>query len=130
MPSPAYLPHLGIEPGSPALQADSLPTEPEAAILVFSFAVTPLTITQRQRTLIYYHISHRNQEATGVISTPFKLVPCVLVFQSCLTLCDLMDCSPPGSSVHGLESSLSLLQGTFPTQELNRDLLQCRFLTG
>ena len=24
-----------------------------------------------------------------------------LVTQSCLTLCDLMDCSPPGSSVHG-----------------------------
>ena len=25
----------------------------------------------------------------------------VLVAQSCLTLCDPMDCSPPGSSVHG-----------------------------
>ena len=27
---------------------------------------------------------------------------CVLVAQSCLTLCDLMNCSPPGSSVHGI----------------------------
>ena len=27
---------------------------------------------------------------------------CVLVAQSCLTLCDPMDCSPPGSSVHGI----------------------------
>ena len=27
---------------------------------------------------------------------------CVLVAQSCLTLCDHMDCSPPGSSVHGI----------------------------
>ena len=26
----------------------------------------------------------------------------VLVTQSCLTLCDPMDCSPPGSSVHGV----------------------------
>ena len=26
----------------------------------------------------------------------------VLVTQLCLTLCDLMDCSPPGSSVHGI----------------------------
>ena len=26
----------------------------------------------------------------------------VLVAQSSLTLCDLMDCSPPGSSVHGI----------------------------
>ena len=25
---------------------------------------------------------------------------CVLVIQSCLTICDLMDCSPPSSSVH------------------------------
>ena len=25
---------------------------------------------------------------------------CVLVTQSCLTLCDLMDCNPSGSSVH------------------------------
>ena len=26
----------------------------------------------------------------------------VLVTQSCLTLCDPVDCSPPGSSVHGI----------------------------
>ena len=47
-------------------------------------------------------------------------VPC-LVTQSCLTLCDPMDCTPPDSSVHG--DSLgkntgvgchALLQGIFP----------------
>ena len=27
---------------------------------------------------------------------------CCLVAQSCLTLCDPMDCSPPDSSVHGI----------------------------
>ena len=27
---------------------------------------------------------------------------CCLVAQSCLALCDLLDCSPPGSSVHGV----------------------------
>ena len=27
---------------------------------------------------------------------------CVLVPQLCPTLCDSMDCSPPGSSVHGI----------------------------
>ena len=26
----------------------------------------------------------------------------VKLLQSCLTLCDPMDCSPPGSSVHGI----------------------------
>ena len=29
----------------------------------------------------------------------------VLVAQSCLTLCDPMDCSPPGSSVHGISQT-------------------------
>ena len=107
---------------------------------------------------------------------PFILLVCVcLVAQSCLTLCDLMDCSLPGSSVHGnspgkktgvvfhaflsgdlpnpgtkprspilqMDSlpseppgklmnsqvgSQSLLQGIFPTQELNSDLLHCRHI--
>jgi len=31
----------------------------------------------------------------------FDLGCCCLVTKSCLTLCDFMDCSPPGSSVHG-----------------------------
>ena len=29
----------------------------------------------------------------------------VLVIQSCPTLCDPMDCSPPGSSVHGISQA-------------------------
>ena len=57
----------------------------------------------------------------------------VLAAQSCPTLCDPMDCSPPDSSVHG--NSLgkntgvgchSLLQGILPTQGSNPGLLQCR----
>ena len=30
---------------------------------------------------------------------------CCLVAKSCLTLCDLMDCSPPDSSVHGISQA-------------------------
>ena len=52
------------------------------------------------------------------------------VAQSCLTLSDPMDCSLPGSSVHGIFAGKSpgvgchsLLQGIFPTQELNPGLL-------
>ena len=53
--------------------------------------------------------------------------------QSCPTLCNPMDCSPPGSSVHG--GSLgkntgvgchALLQGTFPTLGLKPGLPHCR----
>ena len=54
-----------------------------------------------------------------------------LVAPSCPTLCDLMDCSPPGSSVHGILQArilgwVALLQGIFPTQGLNPCLLHCR----
>ena len=34
-PSPGNLPHPGIEPGSPALQADSLPSEPPGKPTVY-----------------------------------------------------------------------------------------------
>ena len=33
---------------------------------------------------------------------PISLCVCVLVWQLCPTLCDSMDCSPTGSSVHGI----------------------------
>ena len=55
-----------------------------------------------------------------------------LVTQSCLTLCNSMDCSPPGSSIHEtLQARVGvgchfLLQGVFPTQGLNACLLHCR----
>ena len=60
---------------------------------------------------------------------------CVLVVQSLPTLCNPMDCSPPGSFVHG--DSLgkntgvgchALLQGIFPTQGSNHGLLHCRWI--
>ena len=57
---------------------------------------------------------------------------CVLVAQSCPTLCNPMDCSSLGSSVHGiLQASYwsgchSLLQGILPTQRSNLGVLHCR----
>ena len=51
--------------------------------------------------------------------------------QLCLTLCDPMDCSVPGSSVHGIFQAKILewvvfLQGIFPTWELNLGRPHCR----
>ena len=86
-PFPGDLPNPGIEPWPPALQADSLLSEP-----------------------------------------PGKLISQVLclVAQSCLTLCDPMDCILPGSSVHGDSPGKNpgvgchfLLQGIFLTQGWN-----------
>ena len=36
------------------------------------------------------------------------------LLQSCLTLCDPMDCSPPGSSVHGILQARALEWGVVP----------------
>ena len=56
-----------------------------------------------------------------------------LVTRLCLTLCDPMDCSPPGSSVHEILQArilewvaISLLQRIFPTERLNLALPHCR----
>ena len=63
---------------------------------------------------------------------PFCTVLC-LVAQMCPTLCDHMDCSPPGSSIHGDSPGKTtgvgchaLLQGIFRTQGSNLGLLHCR----
>ena len=57
-----------------------------------------------------------------------------LVIQSCLTLCDCVDCTPPDCSVHrdspGKNTGVdchALLQGIFPTQESKPGLPQCRW---
>ena len=70
---------------------------------------------------------------------PLQAPPCqevkikMLVTQLCLTLCDPMDPSPPGSSVRGILQarilewgSHSLLHDIFPTPGLNLGLLHCR----
>ena len=54
---------------------------------------------------------------------------CVLSHFSCIWLCDTMECSPPGSSVHGFLLARKLVwvhalhQGIFPAQGLNLCLL-------
>ena len=37
-----------------------------------------------------------------------SIIYCCLVPKSCLTLCDPMNCSPPGSSVHGISQARKL----------------------
>ena len=49
----------------------------------------------------------------------------VKVVQLCPTLCDPMDYTVHGI-LQAIAGSLSLIQGIFPTQELNPGLLNCR----
>ena len=66
-------------------------------------------------------------------NTTQHLRTCVIVTQSCLTLCNLMDGSPPGSSVHGILQgrilewvAIPFPRGSSPTQGWNLSLLHCR----
>ena len=82
--------------------------------------------------------SELHADTTGrVLALPIWLYSYVLclVAQSCLTLCDPMDCSLPGFSVHG--DSLgkyigvgchTFLQGIFPTQGSNPGLPRCMWI--
>ena len=67
----------------------------------------------------------------------FLLKACVhaKLLQSCPILCHPMDCSLPGSSVHGVLQArilewgcLALPQGIFPIQGSNLGLLPCRWI--
>ena len=49
-----------------------------------------------------------------LISLCMKVKVKVLVTRSCLTLCNPMDCSPPGSSVHGISQARILAWGAIP----------------
>ena len=75
---------------------------------------------------ILYHLIHQGGHLNDVL---VLLAPCVLclVAQSCPTLCDPMNCSPPGSPAHGDSPGKNtgvgchaLLQGFIPTQGLNQ----------
>ena len=65
-----------------------------------------------------------NWDPVSHVCVPAKLL------QPCLTLCDPIDCSPPGSSVCGIFQARilelgchALLQGLFPTQGSNLSLI-------
>ena len=76
------------------------------------------TLTKKLHIINYIirHVKHRswdclwwllNYQHSPVYYTVFipslvDVCACVLVAQLCPTLCDPIDCSPPGSSVHGI----------------------------
>ena len=69
-----------------------------------NLTITQKKITKSQRKTVR-EVSQelQNNQRTNdkrAINT-FQCVCVCLVTQTCLTLCDPMDCSPPGSSVHG-----------------------------
>ena len=79
------------------------------------------TLSDKQHHRAQVHVPREDWDLTSMLRC--------LVAQSCPTLCDPVDCSPPGSSVHGDSQGKdtgvgchALLQGIFPTQGLNLGL--------
>ena len=73
---------------------------------------------------ILYQLSHQGSPSCR---------SCVVFSRSIVSLCDPMDCSPPGSSIHGDSLGKNtgvnchfLLQGIFPTQGSNPGFPYCR----
>ena len=82
----------------------------------------------------YFHLQKNGLLLVVVIYILVCAVLC-LVTQLYLPLCDPMDCSLPGSSVHGDSPGKNtgmgchaLLQGIFPTQGSNPGLPHCRWI--
>ena len=95
------------------------------------FIIKTTSLWGRMDTCIYMTESLHCSPET-ITSLLISYVLC-LVAQSCLTLYDPMDCSPPGSSIHGDSPGKNtgvgyhaLLQGIFLTQESHQGLLHCK----
>ena len=112
----------------PTLEADSSPSEPPGNPTLITAAVnfTYLCLSLGQALFLFHRLprvhaylaqsaaqqdrvrramSHLGSATKMPPVTPlksFNLICTHMQVQSCLTLCNPMDCSPPGSSVHGI----------------------------
>ena len=98
-PSPGDLHNPGIKPRFHALQANSLPSEPPRKPhfrdrwWAKRLLCTVVQTLKRLQTLD--HLCPRGYTAGNWV-------------QSCPTLCDSVDCSPPGSSIYGIFQARTL----------------------
>ena len=103
-PLPGTLPNPGIEPRYPALWADSLPSEPPGkpkntglnslSLLQGIFPTQELNRGLLHCRHILYQLSYQGSPAAAAAAAKS--------LQSCLTLCDPIDGSPPGSPIPGI----------------------------
>ena len=92
--------------------------------------LSPYLTNPTDSTFKIYPAFYHCQPATSLPPWSRFITSCAKSLQLCPTLCNPMDCSPPGSSVHGNSSGRTtgvgchgLLQGIFPTQKSNLGLL-------
>ena len=100
-------------------------------ILWSSFQSNPRAFPRRGELWFLPRHSHPLVMLGTCFSDSVCVYVCVLFAQSCPTLCDPVDCNPPGFSVPGTLQNTgmgcyALLQGIFRTQVSNPGLLHCR----
>ena len=72
-------------------------------------------------------------EPPGKLLWALQRHPFPTVVESCLTLCDTMDCSPPGSSVHGISQAKILVAISFfrgSSRPRDQSWVSCIFCIG
>ena len=102
--------------------------EQESSINLRGYTLLPnLSLTQLWRRRVHTELGNTDQSMEAASGCFFYFFE---VTQSCPTLCDSMDSSPPGFSIHGVFQArilewvaISFSRGIFPTQGLNPGLL-------
>ena len=118
MPSSRDLPNPGIKPSSPALQADSLlsksPGKPKNTGVGSLSLLHGIFQTQESNwgllhcRQILYQLSHPGKPFNLFIMYAAAAAAASKSLQSCPTLCDPIDGSPPGSPVPGILQARTL----------------------
>ena len=108
------LPQTGCAPQSKAQLLSSAPLHILLCVPVSVSLLLPQPPTHRicNRSLVYPY--RTKGDYTNPTPLPQVISVLCLVAQSCPTLCDPMDCSPPGSSVHGILQARILEWVAFP----------------
>ena len=98
-PSPGDLPGPGIGTCLLQWQADSLPLSPQGSVLICVCVCVCLCVC----VCVCVCVCHSVMSDTKPPGKPTHLSVCVCVcVRACVCMCDSMDCSPPGSFVHGI----------------------------
>ena len=74
--------------------------------------IQPVTLNNFKWSITYKNIKslcYTHETKYNIVNQLWKVKVKMLVGQLCSTLCDPMDCSPPGSSVHGIHQARLLV---------------------
>ena len=104
-------PHISLGP-----QASYVLTFQSPFLLLFFLAISLLKKLSGLYHMLYFAVLclYATVWPVSMLLTPYWKWKCELVAQLCPTLCDLLDCGLPGSSVHGISQARILERVAIP----------------